>query len=312
MTRQLAWIAIAFSLAVSTLSCKADTADVVNSFYPSQLENSASSKGRTAQRDSAFVVLEQAPDGTPLTIVAAYTNGIQGMFRVLKNSGGTFSVAFENSDFDGTNPQLELVDLAGDGSKEIAAYSTSFTGIQDIYLYKWSGSSLTSLLPDGEELLNASLVDLYHDGTLQLVAVTNPRSTPATPGDSSFNVFRFVNGTFQKDRTLLLLQSFVRSSAAPATTTRTFALPSTISGPLQLLVFNGANGGADRVSAAHILVNGLEVVGPSQLNQNVSSISVALTNLSSSNTLQVQLDSKPGGTLWVAIENSAAAPTASR
>src|SRR5574340_1316343 len=125
MTRQLCWVAIAFGLAVSTLSCKADTVGIVNSFYPVQLDDKASAKGQAAQHQSAYVVLEQAQDGTPTTIVAAYAIGIQGMFRVLKGSGSSFSVAFENTDFDGTNPRRELVDVAGDGSKEVAAYSTS-------------------------------------------------------------------------------------------------------------------------------------------------------------------------------------------
>lgn len=298
------------TIMLASASCMASTEDVVRSFFPTRLNEKAVSQGRSSQPETAFVVLETAADGSPLTIVAAYSNGIQGMFRVLKASSGAFNVAFENNDFDGTNPRMELVDVDGDGAKEVAAYSTSFTGIQDIYLYKWDGSSLINLLPAGEELLNASLIDLYHDGTLQLVSVSDPRWYPGSgrPNDTSQTVYRIVNGKFAKDKTLLLLECFARSTAAPKTVSRSFTIPVATTGPFQLIVFNGGNGAQNRVSAARILLNGTEVVGPSQLNQNVAAVSVAISNLANQNTLQVEIDSKPGGIVWVGIENAAATP----
>lgn len=302
-------IALGFILLAAVGLSATDLDAVVGSFYPSQLQEKAVAQGRASAKPAyAFAVLDSAIDGTPVLVVAAYTNGIDGMFRVLKASSGSFVVVYENEDFDGANPQLELVDIDGDGKKEIVAHSTSFTGISDIYIYRWDGSSLIDLLPAGAELVNASLIDLYHDGTMQLISVADGRWTPSSgrPIDNTNFVYRVTNGRFEKDRELILLDCFARSTSRPATATRAFT--TNPSGPFRLTVFNGSSGGTDRISSAHIRLNGTEVLGPSQLNQTVSSVSVSLANVVQQDTLEVQLDSQPGGKIWVAIENMAPAP----
>src|SRR5215472_10280704 len=69
----------------------------------------------------------------------------------------------------------------------------------------------------------------------------------------------------------------------------------------QIVVMNGNADGSDRISSASISVNGVEIIGPSDFNQNVDRI-VKPVVLKDNNELTIRLASKPGGFLTVEVE----------
>jgi hypothetical protein len=73
-----------------------------------------------------------------------------------------------------------------------------------------------------------------------------------------------------------------------------------LAGQFTLAVDNGP-GGEPRISSGTVSVNGLEVIHESDFNQEVARIERALTNVTTSNTLAVQLGSQPGGTIAVSV-----------
>jgi RHS repeat-associated protein len=96
-------------------------------------------------------------------------------------------------------------------------------------------------------------------------------------------------------------QSYVRDTGAPVTVTNTFSVlnPNT---QYTLRVDNGGltDSDTDRVSSTVITVNGVQIVGPNNFNQNVAFVEVAVT-LQQANQISVQLRGKPGGTIAVRV-----------
>ena len=96
-------------------------------------------------------------------------------------------------------------------------------------------------------------------------------------------------------------QNYTRQNGAPVTVTNTFSVQN-LNTPYTLKVFNGGlhDDTTELVSSGFVMVNGVQVVGPSNFNQNVTEISVPVT-LQRSNTISVQVRGKPGGLLTVEI-----------
>src|SRR5438876_7345720 len=96
-------------------------------------------------------------------------------------------------------------------------------------------------------------------------------------------------------------KNYVRTTGAPVTVTDTFAVlnPST---QYTLKAFNGGlqNTQTELVSSSVVTINGVQVLGPSDFNQNVSEVDVPVT-LQASNTVSVQVRGQPGGTLAIEI-----------
>ncbi len=96
-------------------------------------------------------------------------------------------------------------------------------------------------------------------------------------------------------------KNYVRGTGAPVTVTDTFTVfnPST---QFTLKAFNGGleNAQTELVSSSIVTINGVQVLGPSNFNQNVSEIDVPVT-LQASNTISVQVRGQPGGTLTIQI-----------
>src|SRR6267143_3847302 len=96
-------------------------------------------------------------------------------------------------------------------------------------------------------------------------------------------------------------KNYVRGTGAPVTVTDTF----TVSNPSTQFTLKAFNGGLENaqtelVSSSIVTINGAQVLGPSNFNQNVSEIEVPVT-LQASNTLSVQVRGQPGGTLTIQI-----------
>src|SRR5258708_21622377 len=96
-------------------------------------------------------------------------------------------------------------------------------------------------------------------------------------------------------------KNYVRGTGAPVTVTDSFTVlnPAT---QYTLKAFNGGleNSQTELVSSSVVTINGVQVLGPSNFNQNVFEINVPVT-LQVSNTISVQVRGQPGGTLTIQI-----------
>jgi len=94
-------------------------------------------------------------------------------------------------------------------------------------------------------------------------------------------------------------QTFTRARGAPQTFIETFEHCGTA--PCRVVVTNGREDGTGRLSSASIVLNGEQVVGPSDFNQKVHKI-VKPAILAEDNELTVTLASNPGGFVTVVVE----------
>jgi RHS repeat-associated protein len=95
-------------------------------------------------------------------------------------------------------------------------------------------------------------------------------------------------------------QRFNRTTGAPNEYTVQFALPAGAASPYTMHVVNGATNGSNRVSSATIKLNGSQILGPSDFNQQVGVIDRTVT-LIANNVLYVRLASAPGSYLTINI-----------
>jgi hypothetical protein len=87
-----------------------------------------------------------------------------------------------------------------------------------------------------------------------------------------------------------------RSAGAPVVVTERFPLPVGSAGPYRLHVINGAADGSARTPSATIRVNGVQVVGPSDLSRNVGAL-LRDVPLAAENRIEVELRGAPGSRL---------------
>jgi PKD repeat protein len=88
-------------------------------------------------------------------------------------------------------------------------------------------------------------------------------------------------------------QTFTRTTGQPNVFTHHFLVPGGVISPFTVKIHNGRPDGTARVSAASIVVNGVEVVQEKELNQRVGHIEKNLS-LMPNNTVLVRLRSAPG------------------
>src|SRR5215813_9631298 len=96
-------------------------------------------------------------------------------------------------------------------------------------------------------------------------------------------------------------QDYTRGTGAPVTVTNTFSVlnPNT---QYTLKAFNGGlhDDQTELVSSTVVTLNGVQVLGPNNFNQQVDEVDVPVT-LQSSNTLSVQVRGQPSGVLTIEI-----------
>jgi hypothetical protein len=94
-------------------------------------------------------------------------------------------------------------------------------------------------------------------------------------------------------------RQYSRIAGPPQTFTETFQHCGTAQ--CQIVVVNGNADGSNRMSSASIVLNGMEIAGPNDFNQNVAKIVKPLV-LGDQNQLTIRLTSKPGSFLTVNVE----------
>ncbi|EDN69091.1 secreted protein [Beggiatoa sp. PS] len=102
------------------------------------------------------------------------------------------------------------------------------------------------------------------------------------------------------DATLFGPQTFVRGKGKPVKETVEFSIP--MATEVTLWITNGTEPDqSKRVSSAIITLNGHNILGPNELNQNVAQIKKSIPVLAGTNSLTAELRSKPGGQISVRL-----------
>jgi hypothetical protein len=307
-----------FCAASNSQTQAANVQNVVDQFYPQKYVDDANRQGEQLNHKTCHAVYQVLSNGEPQVIIAGYADGYQGTIKVLtRKSPGVYTVAYEPAGLflGGIDCRIELVDVDGDGINEVHVSFTSARGIDGDWIFKWDGLQLRSIGPMSQrkgiahtKLANASIEDLYHDGTMAIfsVSLTPPpidASVPTTP-DSLYLLYRLSGGKYVLDTPVVEIADFPRATMKPQAEPASFDLPKGSTGPYQLRVVNGDASTKNRVSSGHIWVNGSEFVKPNQLNQQVGIFTVPLPPLlQTGNQLTVKIESAPGSHITVLIED---------
>ena len=93
-------------------------------------------------------------------------------------------------------------------------------------------------------------------------------------------------------------RTFERGKGTPVIITETFALPAGAKPPAYLCIRNGELDGSRRNSSSRVILNGIEIIGPSVLNQQVAGFIKPVT-FQATNTIQVEMNGTPGSRLTI-------------
>jgi len=107
----------------------------------------------------------------------------------------------------------------------------------------------------------------------------------------------FISSSYAVEVTLLGPQKYLQTKGKPSVYTDNFPGRTGVG---ILKVMNGDANGKNRISSAVILINGVEILGPNDFNQNAYNLEVPIS-LEENNTISVELRSKPGSYLWVQV-----------
>ena len=91
-------------------------------------------------------------------------------------------------------------------------------------------------------------------------------------------------------------RTFTRSTGQPFDDSVRFTFPAGAGAPQTFYISNGYPDGSHRTSSAVVTLNGVPLISPSDLNQQVSTL-VRMVTLSTSNLLEVEMRSAPGSVL---------------
>jgi hypothetical protein len=292
-----------------------DPKEIVAQLFPQQFIDKMSRPGAKLKKVVCFAVYDSTPSGSAKTIIAGYSDNYGGTVQVIqRNSDGTYRVVYEPSgmDFGGMRCHVDLADLDGDGQNEIRVAFSSARGNTGDWIFKWDGSQLIPLNPTAQlpndrvrtTLVSTDFVDIYHDGTLQILSMGGSVSPVDGSIDQPNYLYRLSSGKYVLDTPVLFLEEFPRKTGIPETKSSYFdQYPGSV-GPYVLKISNGDQSGKNRVSSGHILVNGVEFVGPNEFNQQVGVFTVPLSGLIARlNHVEVQLEGKPGGQVTVVVED---------
>ncbi len=106
-------------------------------------------------------------------------------------------------------------------------------------------------------------------------------------------------------------QQFLGTGRAPHHYIETFSISASVEEPFLLHIVNGNHDGTKRLSSAWISVNGVQVAGPRDFNNNVAVIDRAV-QLNPTNRLDVKVAGQPGGFLSITVLGTAILPTPTR
>lgn len=161
---------------------------------------------------------------------------------------------------------------------------------------------------NGSEVLSESILAAGGAGwTRQIQARTEDTLHVTVEGGAgaqlTVSVLATVDGSFPVFET----ERFIRQNGAPGTDLREFALPASAGAPFRLCLVNGDPDGTDRIASASIKLNGVEVVGSTDLSQQVAGL-MRDVSLLTENTLEIRLTAQPDGFVDLCVMATDIAP----
>lgn len=209
------------------------------------------------------------------------------VFQVL-GSAQTYVEAFSGpTDVPGTRYRLEIINGAVDGSDRVSGAAVTLNGAEVV-----ADSEVTTSVAEHSvevELADSNVIEIEVSGA-----------------DSSFielAIWRELDPTF----VIWGPESWVRGG--PDVVDSSFVVPAGAAAPFYLHMVNGESDGTGRVTSGRITINGVDVIGPSDLSQKVGGLVVPLQlNTSGANTISAEGSGSPGSsfTFWIAASDSVA------
>jgi len=293
------------------------TEEIVEQFFPQRLIDDSEKRvkrgGPSPFRTSTFRLADLDGIGSQNYIVAAYTNGFSAAVRVLKLENGTATLVTEPNLrlLGGIYPALELVDIESDGRPEVVAFFSG-SGRTNDWVFKWTGTELRLIGPASIDeygdvytvLVNSGFIDVEGDGVLEIITPPTHRPFPPALRDTikidTYKIYSFDGQTYQLTKSLNYFDTFSRRTETPVVSTRGFDVQDQ-GDDFIFTVINGKPDGKDRVNSAVIRLNGVLIVGPSDLNEEVGQI-VRKVSVLQDNVVEVELKGEPEGQVTITVE----------
>lgn len=274
---------------------------VVAANYPPALAAFVAKHHLEDQRQQKYVTITD--DGVDY-IVAAYSNGHVGATSLLERSNGGAIVDCTRLGAIGSQPELELQDLDGDGRPEAIVRFDLGRGGAETWIYQVKNKQLTLISPTSEDgrtrLGFPDIVDFGRHGSLDLV----DSDVEGRGDDTTVTYVHYVlaNGSYAEAEPLVFYRIFFREKGQPVTESAEFDVPAErIGKPFRLIVGNGGESAPRlRVAGGQISLNGTIVSPASDFSESRGSWSVPVA-LQEHNTLAVRLDGKRASRIAIAI-----------
>lgn len=138
-------------------------------------------------------------------IVVVYNTGLEAALRVLRVVNGQLQVAAdlpENfDDISGARIQLKLNDVDNDGLPEIALSTYGVRLDFRLYVFKWTGTGLRSLIPQ-KSIGDGELYDIDGEGLLEIISPPPYTIDPDDPNDAvklngPYKVYKFDGNVYK-------------------------------------------------------------------------------------------------------------------
>ena len=288
-----------------------DLEQTVSQFYPEHLKPVDES-----ERQTCYATLSRTPANEPAVVLAAYADRTNGAVRVLqRNARGEMEIAFDGRDrwpLPGTRVgcAIGLYDFDFDGRQEALI---NFRAVRSAvgWVFKWDGSTLTSLTPmdrssgrESSALQDAVVWDLDHKGSLSLIAAREIAPTaPGVPARTPAFVYRLGPNGFEQSSSLLAVAGY-RADIDPRQNLRAFRIIGDSTPPYRLRVINGDRTGKNRVTGAMVRLNDETVLTPMQVHEGTEFTSITLPALAIQNRITATLTGSPDAFIIVVIEDN--------
>ncbi|MHB0972355.1 MAG: FG-GAP repeat domain-containing protein [Thermoanaerobaculia bacterium] len=300
MNRTAATLILFLTSLFSMQVCASSDEVLVRQHFPQELVEAGAD--RDLPTSFEYLVLDAGEQHR--RIVAAYSNYVEAAVRIIDVQSDGQAVAGPVTTsllLRGRSLKLSTVDLNNDGSAEVLLRTNLERCGFGSWFFRVSGNELVILNPtsggDRYAFCDPDIVDLDGDGRMELLewrrsVVPNPSQDAEEDALGSYNILRLSDNGLEAGELLALFRYFTKESDENAVE---FAAREPTGATM--VVVNGA-GSTVKASTARIRLNGQVVVGPSDLNQNVSRIEAPVTLLKE-NRLEVTVGSAPKATILV-------------
>jgi hypothetical protein len=300
---------LALTVPSATHAQTVDPQSIVDANYPiARLQPE-----EAVDRRSCYEVMRSAPGGAPLRIAAGYTDTVGAVLRLLdRDTTGDYRVTWESSSnlmLAGLQCDITLVDIDGDGSNDVFLELANGRGTQG-WLFRSVQNGLDNITPVRglykvalSMLSNPGIVDLYHDGSVQVTAAGGARELDGGRVTQLPSIYKFSGSGMVLDSSALLIADFVVSDPV-FLRTATFNQQVDGAGPYRLRITNGVRGGQWRVTSIAIRINGTQLQGTASFDEKTEFLDIPVPmQLSDENQIEVVVNGAPDALATVVIRS---------